>query len=517
MMKKKILCLILGAALLTGCDMPAIGAQNTDNPAEEDLVNITFIAINDLHGKIRQNKQGTGGLSNTKYLIDSMSQFFEDDDVTTTERDDIVLFANGDMFTGDAVCYSNFGEPVIMAMNEMGFDGMGIGNHEFDRRLDSVTPYFSDADEFGDNRGNESDVKADFPLVSSNIEMLNTDGSGELIADLSDDDNIVPSLLVEKMGVKIGIIAVIGPLGDHIGRKMNNYSIDDVGESVKKAAVDLKSQGAELIAANMHYSESDNAVTCEENLAIANVSDNGEYLIDMIFDGHTHEEYCEYIERDDGSEVPVIQGASKNRAISYVTVTYDRANRKTVAMDCDTMSTEYAKDNYDENVEKIIDDYYAKNSKKYFSPICNSEITLIDDDDYDEYACNLMLEATGADYAYGDPSCYNDAKPIYEGDEISKAMLFEYYPYDDYVAVLSIKGSYLYKLSQKWKYAGDFYGKDGGDLSSLEGSDDVVTVALVDYTMDKFEKQLSGSDVTGKEVTDMLIRDLIIEDFEEMK
>lgn len=503
-----ILILAIVLAVLPGCDKA--GAT------KEEPVNITFVAVNDLHGHIFKTKSGKKGISNTAHLIDSMSQFYGDGDDTTSERDDIVLFANGDLFADDGICYDNFGEPVIMAMNEMGFDGMGIGNHEFDRMLDSVTVYFSDEELFDNNIGNESEIKANFPLVSTNV-ALKLSGEEVLIGDLNEEDNIVPYLMVEKMGVKIGLIAVIGPLEDHIKRKLDEYVLEDVGDYVRKAAIELKNQGAEIISVNMHYSKKEKATECKENLAIANVrDDDGNYLVDMIFDGHTHEKYAESITRDDGSVVPVLQGGSENKAVSYVKITYDKSLGKITSKEFDTVKVK-EEEAYDEKIEKIVNDYYIEHEKSMGKVLCESPVTIVGSDKYSDLCNELMLKATGTDYAFTLSSVFSGAKSIYEGDAVTKEMLIEYYPFDDYVLIISLKKDDLSKIYSKWKYAGPFASGEGAeDIEELSGSDDIVTLAVIDYAWDKYYPKLKSIEPVNEETTNFMVRELLIEGFEKM-
>lgn len=335
--KGLIFLLLFTSLMISGCSYNKNSLQGHDS--EADLVKITFVEINDLHGNIYQDENGKMGLSNTAYLINTLSQFYNDNDDTTSDRDDLVLFANGDMFNDDT-----FGAPLITAMNEMKFDGMGIGNHEFNEGLEALLSYYTPPNEIYNNQYKAPNVTANFPLVSANIGLNN-----HLIADINNDDSIVTSLLTEKMGVKIGLIAVIGPLEKLIGSNLGDFYIADVIESVKNTAIELKANGAEIISVSIHYAGMADM--------LANINYNSEYLINIIFEGHSHQGYAQKIIRNDGVEVPVTQGESDNNAISVVTLTYNKSTNSIVSINNDIIHISQVNSNYDKTVERIISNY----------------------------------------------------------------------------------------------------------------------------------------------------------------
>ena len=74
--------------------------------------------------------------------------------------DTTVILSSGDMFQGSAISNMTQGGVVVEAMNEIGFDAMTIGNHEFDWGIDKIAAY---------NDGDEKNGEADFPFLSCNI------------------------------------------------------------------------------------------------------------------------------------------------------------------------------------------------------------------------------------------------------------------------------------------------------------------------------------------------------------
>lgn len=466
---------------------------------------LTFVSINDIHGYIEQDDSGEGGLSNTAYMIDKMSAFYGDNDDETTTRDDVVLFANGDIFQGTAISNMSRGAAVVAAMNEMGFDGMGIGNHEFDWGLSEITKYWD---------GQNSDIKANFPLITSNIAQKSADNT--LLGDLSDDDNILPYTIVEKMGVKVGLIGAIGPCENSILQKMvADYTFEDVTQSVKTAALALKDEGADIISVNIHYGNADDPTHYDANRNIASLKDNdGDYLVDIIFNGHTHSRQKAYIERPDGSFVPVVQGGCNNKAVAYVKLVYDKAEDQVSFKGYGYEYVSTVGDNYDLNVQNVITDY-TNNLLNSLPELAKSAVTPTKSDFYD-YVADIMLSAFESDYCISNFGGIRSNGNIRAGEAIKESNLYEIIPFDNAVYYIEMQGNAIYEHYRN-NNGSCFYGVNEGaiDISELKGNTNYFTVSVIDYvyTGKYFDAYRSG---VRKETNTLIqLRELLIEDVTE--
>ena len=95
-----------------------------------------------------------------------------------------LLLDAGDFFQGRPVGTVTNGRAVIEYMNNIGYDAMAIGNHEYDINEDDLIETLS---------------LAEFPILSSNIIDRNT---GEI------PHYMQPYVIVERLGVKIGILGM---------------------------------------------------------------------------------------------------------------------------------------------------------------------------------------------------------------------------------------------------------------------------------------------------------------------
>lgn len=501
MTPKKILCAFLAIVMLvivfTGCDISIIVDDNNDLGAERT---ITFVSLNDVHGSVLQTASGKEGLSNTAYGVYTLSKYFKDGNNQTSEKDDIVLFANGDMFQGTEIGSKTHGLAVVAAMNEMGFVGMGLGNHEFDWGLDEVLRYWD---------GDPSNGEANFPLVTSNTTKKS---AGKLVSDLSATDNVVTTLTCEREGVKIGLIACVGPCENSIlASAVEDYRFEDVTSSVKKAALELKKQGCELISVNIHYGSSSGINSYGVNNNIARLKDEkGNYLVDLIFNGHTHNRQKGVIQRDGGTSVPVVQAGANNEALGYITITYNKDTKQTSVKAYDYKAITTFGTNYDKNVQAVIDDYNAQTVGKGYYAI--SGVTISYKSELFDYLSAVMLGAMGTDYSLANDGGVRGTGDIKKGEEIGSENTYEIVPFDNVMYYVKIKGSALYRVYEE-SYDYLYFGKRSGvpEWDKLKNDNNFYTLGVIDYvyTGKYFLNCIRQGDIAEEKGTALVFRELI--------
>ena len=167
------------------------------------------------------------------------------------------------MFQGTAVSNLTEGRAVIDALNLMDFDMMGIGNHEFDWGLDKILKFFD---------GDDVNSEANFPLLNGNIYDKN---KNKLL--LLESDNMFESLIIEKEGIKIGLVSFIADLEGSINAAMlAPYEIKhDYEERSKRICQNLKEHGADVIIVNIHGGNSGGVDGYKYNQIFANITFNG--------------------------------------------------------------------------------------------------------------------------------------------------------------------------------------------------------------------------------------------------
>ena len=265
---------------------------------------LTILEVNDLHGYIEQDDDGTGGISNMAYLIEQIRN--------ENQLDDVILIGNGDMFQGTAISNMTEGLSVIECMNYMDFDVMGIGNHEYDWGIDTILSYFD---------GNEANGEADFPLLNANIYLV-ADNSLLTIS----GGNVFEFTIIEREGVQVGIISYVGDICTSISGELtgDHYFDLDIAGSVQTIASDLKSSGVDFIVVNIHGGDASNIASYNYNVQLAQLTDtNGEYLVDIVINGHTHSYQTGSIARSNGTPLLLVQAGGKGNAFGEIVLTID--------------------------------------------------------------------------------------------------------------------------------------------------------------------------------------------------
>lgn len=182
---KKIIITIFVLAILIGINActitPVPTNQTTTSTTEivEQYQEIKLYSLNDFHG---------GSYTSINSLT-SMGYFLE---YKKENTDNSIILANGDIFQGTALSNYYYGLPVVDIMNEIGFDGFVIGNHEFDWGIEEILKYRDSDIENGE---------MDYPILAANIIYEDTEAPLE---------NTVPYIIQNINGVKIGVIGIIG-------------------------------------------------------------------------------------------------------------------------------------------------------------------------------------------------------------------------------------------------------------------------------------------------------------------
>ena len=147
---------------------------------------ITLLQTADLHGYIYpfdyfRNRPADIGVARVASMVASVR----------AEGQPVLLFDAGDTIQGSALAYVHQrkepgpAEPTMLAMNQVGFDAMAVGNHEFNFGLEALERARKDAD---------------FPWLAANV-VKKKDGT----------PYFQPYLVKEVAGVRIGVLGLITP------------------------------------------------------------------------------------------------------------------------------------------------------------------------------------------------------------------------------------------------------------------------------------------------------------------
>ena len=225
-----------------------------------------LIEITDFHGYL----QNSGKLNDGTVIIQPRAAVIAKQlkDIKTTNPDTVIL-SGGDMFQGTPLSNVLKGQPVIAMMNNIGFDAMALGNHEYDWGIDTVI----------DTRTATLKNSA-IPVLAANVYDKTT---GKPVS------YVKPYVMLKKDGINIGVIGMVDNLEFPfiiMPLYIQNVDFKDPVPIVNTLAAQLRAQGAKVVIVVAHMG----AVTGASGVSTGHLIDFANKVtgVDAIFGGHTH-------------------------------------------------------------------------------------------------------------------------------------------------------------------------------------------------------------------------------------
>ena len=381
------------------------------------LAELSFYAVNDLHGKFMDTDNQPGVDEFTTYMKDLY---------TDPAREEILL-ASGDMWQGTVESSTNKGKLMTDWMNELGFVSMTLGNHEYDWGAAVLNP---------------NSQQANFPFLAINVRQ-----NGNVV------DYCQASTVVERAGIKIGIIGAIGDCLSSISGDFTDglyFATDSVLTSlVKSEATRLrKEEDCDFIVYSIHdggsgFSSGITSVTNRDMSWYDSALSNG--YVDLVFEAHTHQSYI----LKDEYGVYHMQAGGENKAISSAAVSFNTVTQKYSVTPRLIYSSEYANSSIvgDSVVEDIFNEYFPtenpyttvlgnNRTKKYSDVVCEKVAELYYRKGIEKWGSEHVIALGGGYLKTRNP--YN-----LDAGNVTYADLFSILPFDNEIVLGSIKGSDL--------------------------------------------------------------------------
>jgi 5'-nucleotidase len=298
------------ASLLAG---PAIAKNDRANgAANSQEVQLQILAINDFHGNINTFSSSFGGSGGAQNLATN---------IRTREaevRNSIVVSA-GDLIGASPLISALFhDEPTIEAMNLIGLDINGVGNHEFDEgpaellRMANGGSHPVDGDLDGDGF-----LGADFAFLAANV-----------VVDETGNTLFPPYTVKNYQGVRVAFIGltlegtptIVTPSG------VEGLTFNDEVETVNAIIPHLQKRNIEAFVVLLHEGGSSpgGQNDCEGGLTgpVADITRGLDDAVDLVIAGHTNDEFiCEI----DGKWVTMADNAG--RIFTDIDVTLNRVTK----------------------------------------------------------------------------------------------------------------------------------------------------------------------------------------------
>ena len=337
-----ILALLIAAAAPVGARNDSNKGQGADNSKE---VHLQILAINDFHGNIATSSSSFGGTGRADFLATNMATREAE-----AEGHSIIVSA-GDLIGASPLISALFhDEPTIEAMNMIGLDINGVGNHEFDEgpeellRMAHGGTHPVDGDFGGTVFGG-----ADFEFLAANVHV---DATGE---------TLFPSYTIKNyQGVKVAFIgmtlegtpSIVTPSG------VAGLTFEDEAETVNRLVPELQKKNIEAIVILLHeggFSDG-GPQDCGSGLTgpIAEIVPQFDDAVDLVIAGHTNDEFiCEI----DGKWVTMAD--NRGRIFTDIDVTLNRVTKDMTVQSIENVSNLQAGVTPDSQVTGLIDFYDA--------------------------------------------------------------------------------------------------------------------------------------------------------------
>jgi 5'-nucleotidase len=246
-------------------------------------VRLQILAINDFHGNIATTSSAFGGVGRADYLSANMA-------TAELQAENSIIVSAGDLVGASPLISALFhDEPTIEAMNLIGLEINGVGNHEFDEggdellRLQNGGSHPIDGDLDGDGF-----LGAEFEFLAANVTV---EATGDTI--------FAPYTIKEYEGVEVAFIgmtlegtpSIVTPAG------VAGLTFNDEVETVNALVPEIQAMGIEAIVVLMHEGgvasegggDGDGCGTLSGNLydIVTGLDD----AVDLVIGGHNNQRF----------------------------------------------------------------------------------------------------------------------------------------------------------------------------------------------------------------------------------
>ncbi len=273
----------MATSLAFGCASggPVPAAPEAGEPAE---VKLRIVAINDFHGHIATSSDSFGGVGRADYLAANIA-------AARAGAQNSAFVSAGDLIGASPLISALFhDEPTIEAMNLIGLDFNGVGNHEFDEgpaellRMQQGGSHPVDGDLDGDSFDG-----ADFQFLAANV-----------IDDNTGNTVFPPYAIRDYQGIRVAFIGMTLEATPQIVARSGvaGLTFQDEAQTVNALVPQLRQDGIEAIVILLHEGGfSDGGQNdCGSGLSgpVAEVAARLDGAVDLVIAGHTNDEFiCE--------------------------------------------------------------------------------------------------------------------------------------------------------------------------------------------------------------------------------
>ena len=264
-------------------DHDALVAQ-LDLAVEEGPFTLSLLHTNDTHAYVEQFPR----------LITAVNEL-------RAQKENSLLLNAGDVFSGTLYFRQYLGLADLYFMNQLGFDAMTLGNHEFDKDSATLANFIK---------------QAKFPIVSSNVNMTKDPDLRPLFNDsiggTNEQGEIFPAIIKQVDGEEVGIFGLTTEDTAFLANPGDNVVFEDAVAKAKETIEMLEAQGVDKIIALSHLGY-------QPDVELAGKVDG----IDVIVGGHSHTTLTEPVVIEKEEPTLIVQANEYLKYLGVLDVTFD--------------------------------------------------------------------------------------------------------------------------------------------------------------------------------------------------
>lgn len=458
-MKKQIslIAVVLLAALVSSCGTTRKSAY--PYPALRSKV---ILFDNDVHC-------GIEGYARLAGLRDAMS-----------DTADVCVVSSGDFLQGGTAGAISKGQYIVDIMKHVGYDAVGLGNHEFDYSVPRMEELLK---------------QLGAPVVCVNFK------------DMAGNRPYAPYVIC-KMGMsRVAFVGVVTPTTlrteaysfyDESEKQLYQFCDDKVYDLVQEAVNSARMQGADYVVLLSHLGETPSAPDADSQQMIART-----YGIDVVLDGHSHSVIPQMVVKNLlGESVPLAQTGTKFQNVGKLLIDVNgHLSTELIPLSAITQ--------VNPEVQHATDSVLALSKNLTERKVCHSDfpIAISDPDGNREVrnketnAGDLVADAyrvlTGADVAVSNGG---GIRTDVEGGDLTYGQIVSLLPYDNYVCVISVTGAEIVNMLNRSTEAlpaedGDFPQVSGMTFTVRPNAEERIVDLMI---LDKESKQYVPVDMERK-------------------
>jgi 5'-nucleotidase len=447
-----ILKVVIATALL-----PLLAACAGPAPDLRAAVEVKLLAFNDFHGYLTPPFMGVprpapdpagektlipaGGIEHLATLVTTLQ----------AKNPRTALVSAGDLVGASPLISGAFDdEPTVEAMNRIGLDFNGVGNHEFDRGAAALQRLQNGGCAEGGCKSGAAFEGARFRFLAANVVMRGT-GKPFLPAY---GIKTFGDIRIAFVGVTLrGTMALVPPAG------IAGLEFIDEADAVNRVVPELKAQGIETIVVLIHQGGAQRGGdynSCQEFAGpVADIVRRLDPAVDVVVSGHTHQSYiCELYGK------LVTSAGSYGRLLTEIDLSIDPQTRDVKAARAvnHVVATGLPKDPAMTEIVSRHAALVASIEGRVVGRISGPISPLADangESELGKLIADAQLEATtatGAVVAFMNPGGVRAPLPYKEGGAITYGELFAVHPFGNTLVTMTLTGEQILQiLEEQWQ------------------------------------------------------------------